>query len=445
MKKAILTAVVICGTIAASVHQAKGQYLPRLRSHDIISRYSIPIRATPADSVKLVFDFNQLEVKVPKDIGVSGDVTDASKLISFSTPERKDAVANEIVSIAWKGEVCSEGKFGAPLEKMLFRNNGRGRFSLAVMSKKHASVYVTRKLVSIVPTLFDDLFDKETGIVELDKLTPAMIRSHPWPFNSSTDVVLEEDNRGFLLMKGTIEFLVMPAVDGVAATMQIEGKLFVEAGSKPMLNLGNGTKLAVKGISQPVEIVDDDGTVHKVTKGPYCRTHGKWTQVAQEKTSNPRRDNASVARKGQPDTAEGVSEQSLDSSVQWIKQIQQPFPEDAFGFTENGLTQASDKPIRFEIAEVGSDKKTNKTVLLVLSLKLKAKGKNQFGEFEFPLTKREKQKNLVSVRTPSGEITLYRQGGAQLSDWQRRMIGALLRISRTRVTAEDADFLNALQ
>ena len=285
MKKPILTAIVLCGIIVALVHQASGQYVPRLRSHDIISRYIIPISATPTDTVELVSDFNQLEVILPKDIDTSGDVTETSKLISFFAPERKDAVVNQIVSIAWKGDVCSETKFDAPLEKILFRNNGRGRFSLAVVSKKDASIYVTRKLVSIVPTLLDDLFDKTTGIVELDKITPEMIRSHPWPFYASTDVIIEEDDRGFLLMKGTIEFLVMPALEGTAATMQI-GKLVVEAGSKPMLNMGNGTKLVIKGVSQPVELIDDDGTVHQVTKGTYCLTHGKWTEGVVAKPGN---------------------------------------------------------------------------------------------------------------------------------------------------------------
>lgn len=163
------------------------------------------------------------------------------------------------------------------------------------------------------------------------------------------------------------------------------------------------------------------------------------------KPGNPPSDNAGTERNAKPYDAEEVNEAALDSSVQWLRQMQQPFPEDAFGFGEHGITQASDKPIPFEIAQVGYDKKTKKTVLLVLSLKLKNKGKNKFGEFEFSMTEREKQENLVSARTPSGEITLYRQAKTQLSDWQRGMIGTLLKISDTRVTQEDADFLNGLK
>lgn len=151
----------------------------------------------------------------------------------------------------------------------------------------------------------------------------------------------------------------------------------------------------------------------------------------------------------QPDassrTATQVTEASLDKSVKWIQQMQQPFPEDAFGFGENGLVQASDKPVPFEVAKVGRYKNNQTVVLLVLSLKLKSTGKTAAGEFEFSMTEWDRQQNLVSERTPSGSIVLYRQPNERLSDWQRKMVAGLLRASGSAITQEDADFLNALK
>jgi hypothetical protein len=148
---------------------------------------------------------------------------------------------------------------------------------------------------------------------------------------------------------------------------------------------------------------------------------------------------------GQSDSIKLISEVDLDNSVKWIQEMNQSFPEDEYGFGEHGLVQASDKPIPYEIAKLGIDKNTNKTVILLLSLNLKSTAKTQAGEFEFSTSKREKQTNLTFVQTPSGEVTLYRQNNLAISSWQRSMIGPLLRISNARITNEDADFLNNLQ
>jgi hypothetical protein len=234
-----------------------------------------------------------------------------------------------------------------------------------------------------------------------------------------------------------------------------QGVVYLDGDGNVMLSEGTSYKLdglefKAKG-AQTTESVEgkpiSSGIVKETETAKTLFEKGKAVLPDGKSIDSPLDEN-SIATDINKTTDSGniISEIDLDNAVQWISQIKDTFPEDMFGLDEEGnLTQKSDKPVLFQIVKIGRNKKTNKTILLTLSIMLKSKGKNKFGEFLFSMDEYTKVTNLASADFPSKSIILYRNSGSRITDWQRKTISAILRISGTALSTEDIDFLNRIE
>lgn len=213
--------------------------------------------------------------------------------------DRSDGKLNTVLSYALRADNPDdliESKRCA-IDRLILRRVSGNRYSIAVVTKDDGEVFVPSKLVSLHPAGIKKVNLRK---IDLDTLARETVSSFPWPYRSTTNAVLEERPDGILVLRGRVEFMVWPSVDGQSEpagnsqTRQIvdlgimmvtpSGSLalptysFVrhDAARAAIVNFGDGARLAIGKLTKPVVLVNGDGGTKSVTSGAYQRKSGAW-------------------------------------------------------------------------------------------------------------------------------------------------------------------------
>jgi len=256
----------------------------RLGSGDNQASYYLTLFALmDTTAIKLPTDGARLEVLLDSAVALSAqdhEPTNVSEKGWFQVVEPTSDGTQEtsgVASTAWSGPKTSDTR-NAGIGGFVIRRDETGHFSLGIVTDSKSVIYCPRRIAAIPAGLLDIMTDRSTGTAELGKLTPELLRSHGWPFRSSTDVTVFEDPDGYLSMKGRVEFMLVPAEGGVGTPrLLITHRLVLHCGVTP--NFGEGTKVVLKNLATPVELLGPDGNDISAASGTYIRSTQGWRPV----------------------------------------------------------------------------------------------------------------------------------------------------------------------
>ncbi|MFA4828452.1 MAG: hypothetical protein WC855_06615 [Thermodesulfovibrionales bacterium] len=143
-------------------------------------------------------------------------------------------------------------------EAIKFRKDNNGYLTLALITKPRTKIYIPPIIANILPELFGEFLPLR---YDLWKITKKELNFLPWPYSSSTDVIVTKGPHGSLVAEGQLEFLLL-------------------GWNQIVPNFGEGCRLKVLKDAGPVQLINGYGEITRVEEGTYCFLGQKWGKCA---------------------------------------------------------------------------------------------------------------------------------------------------------------------
>jgi hypothetical protein len=175
-----------------------------------------------------------------------------------------------------------------PISRLLLRKQPTGQYALSVIatipadSGSKTGLHVPGRVLSLSPEV---LMRRSSKRIELDTITPEDVRSSPWMLPSVTDATLSEDETSGLVLTGTVEFVLGLSATKVPRDMVSAKVLLADGGQSAIPNFGDHAKLKIGTTSEPVVLINRDGTSVTAHPGAYVNMQGKWVDAPRAKTA----------------------------------------------------------------------------------------------------------------------------------------------------------------